>query len=262
MHTLSVIGPGSIDVIDAVADRLDGRVAVIEWSSDSENTAVEDTRYMVHADGTWSGQGEKTTLDRLLDQLSTTHEYALLSGTTRARVPTIVIGDKTAIESGTVIETVPDADSVDSSAVAESIKEYEPYITLATLIEQVKATPGAERSGAIATFTGRVRAKDSDDDSPTESLTFEKYDGVAEARMEKIESELAAREGVFSVTMHHRVGRIEDGEDIVFVVVLAGHRTEAFRTVEDGINRLKDEVPIFKKEVTTDEEFWVHDRSS
>jgi len=80
--------------------------------------------------------------------------------------------------------------------------------------------------------------------------------------MEKIESELAAREGVFSVTMHHRVGRIEDGEDIVFVVVLAGHRTEAFRTVEDGINRLKDEVPIFKKEVTTDEEFWVHDRSS
>jgi molybdopterin synthase catalytic subunit len=61
--------------------------------------------------------------------------------------------------------------------------------------------------------------------------------------------------------MHHRVGVIEDGEDIVFVVVLAGHREEAFRTVEDGINRLKDEVPIFKKERTTDEEFWVHEQS-
>jgi molybdopterin synthase catalytic subunit len=53
---------------------------------------------------------------------------------------------------------------------------------------------------------------------------------------------------------------IEAGEDIVFVVVLAGHRREAFRAVEDGIDRLKDEVPIFKKEATEAEEFWVHQR--
>ncbi|PSP53856.1 molybdopterin synthase, partial [Halobacteriales archaeon QH_7_68_42] len=50
------------------------------------------------------------------------------------------------------------------------------------------------------------------------------------------------------------------GEDIVFVVVLAGHRREAFRTVEDGIDRLKDEVPLFKKEVTVEETFWSHER--
>ena len=42
--------------------------------------------------------------------------------------------------------------------------------------------------------------------------------------------------------------------------MLAGHREEAFRTVEDGINRLKDEVPIFKKETTESEEFWLHER--
>jgi molybdopterin synthase catalytic subunit len=53
---------------------------------------------------------------------------------------------------------------------------------------------------------------------------------------------------------------IEAGEDIVFVVVLAGHRREAFRAVEDGIDRLKDEVPIFKKEATESETFWVHRR--
>jgi molybdopterin synthase catalytic subunit len=47
---------------------------------------------------------------------------------------------------------------------------------------------------------------------------------------------------------------------VLMLVVLAGHRTEAFRAVEDAINRLKDEVPIFKKEVTEDGEFWVHDR--
>ena len=51
---------------------------------------------------------------------------------------------------------------------------------------------------------------------------------------------------------------IEQGEDIVFVVVLAGHRREAIETVEDGIDRLKAEVPLFKKEVTVEGEFWAH----
>jgi molybdopterin synthase catalytic subunit len=125
----------------------------------------------------------------------------------------------------------------------------------------VKAGAGAERSGAIATFTGRVRSKDSDDDARTERLTFEKYAGVAAERMAAISEELAAREGVFDVRMHHRVGTMRAGEDIVFVVVLAGHREAAFRTVEDGINRLKDEVPIFKKETTEDDSFWLHEKA-
>jgi molybdopterin synthase catalytic subunit len=53
---------------------------------------------------------------------------------------------------------------------------------------------------------------------------------------------------------------VEAGEDIVFVVVLAGHREEAFKTVSEGINRLKAEVPLFKKEVTVEDSFWVHER--
>jgi molybdopterin synthase catalytic subunit len=78
--------------------------------------------------------------------------------------------------------------------------------------------------------------------------------------MARIREELESRDGVFEVVLHHRTGVVEAGEDIVFVVVLAGHRREAFRTVEDGIDRLKDEVPLFKREVTVEEEFWVHDR--
>jgi molybdopterin synthase catalytic subunit len=105
-----------------------------------------------------------------------------------------------------------------------------------------------------------VRAKEHDADAPTEYLQFEKYEGVADRRMRTIESELEEREGVLDVVMHHRTGVVPDGEDIVFVVVLAAHRGEAFETVEDGIDRLKDEVPLFKKEVTTEETFWVHER--
>ncbi|MFW6317217.1 MAG: molybdopterin synthase, partial [Halorubrum sp.] len=134
------------------------------------------------------------------------------------------------------------------------------WITRETLVERVEASADAERSGAIATFTGRVRARDAPDDDRTTHLAFEKYEGVAEARMDDIAAELTERDGVFDVRMHHRTGVIEAGEDIVFVVVLAGHRREAFRTVEDGIDRLKDEVPIFKKEATESETFWVHRR--
>jgi molybdopterin synthase catalytic subunit len=61
------------------------------------------------------------------------------------------------------------------------------------------------------------------------------------------------------VRLHHRMGVVPKGEDVVYVAVLAGHRAEGFETVEDGIDRIKDEVPLFKKEVTEDGEFWAHD---
>ena len=95
---------------------------------------------------------------------------------------------------------------------------------------------------------------------PTEYLEFERYDDVAAERMAALRSDLEARDGVYAVTTHHRTGVVEAGEHIVHVVVLAGHRGEAFETVSDGIDRLKEEVPLFKREVTVDEEFWVHDR--
>jgi len=78
--------------------------------------------------------------------------------------------------------------------------------------------------------------------------------------MDDIKRDLEEREGVYEVAMHHETGVVKVEEDAVHVVVLAGHRQEAFLAVEDGINRLKDEVPIFKKEVTEDGGFWVHDR--
>jgi molybdopterin synthase catalytic subunit len=127
-------------------------------------------------------------------------------------------------------------------------------------VAAVKRSASADRAGAIATFTGRVRERDGPDDDRTRYLEFEKFDDVADRTMRTIETDLEAREGVIDVRLHHRTGRVDAGEDIVFVVVLAGHRREAFRTVEDGIDRLKDEVPLFKKEVTAAETYWVHER--
>jgi molybdopterin synthase catalytic subunit len=259
MRTLTLVGPGAVDVADRLATRLDGQVATVEALPE---TAPRDTdaaaAYGLSAEGSWIGAGDGRTLDDLLDSLVPRYDYALVAGFADARLPAVALGD--AEPAGDVRRRVaPDAvDADDLAAVATAV---EPRVTLHSLVERAKASPDADRAGAIATFTGRVRMRDAPDDEPTTHLEFEMYDGVAAERLRAIRAELESRDGVYGVFMHHRTGVVRDGEDIVFVVVLAGHREEAFRTVEDGINRLKDEVPIFKKESTTDEEFWIHERS-
>lgn len=274
MHVLSVVGPDA--AARAVADRLANRLA--EESRVAEVHRTETTvgshdepataRYEFTDEG-WSATGTDRSVRDLLDDLAPDYDYALLVGVPEADVPTVAIGDESTGEvdtenderAGEVLLSAENAPDVDIAEVRARLDATEPYETLESLVAEVKRSEEAPYSGAIATFTGRVRAKDDLDDDPTEFLEFEKYEGVAEDRMAAITAELEERDGVFEVVMHHRTGVIEYGRDIVFVVVLAGHRDEAFQTVEDGINRLKDEVPIFKKEVTTDEQFWVHERS-
>jgi len=257
MKALNLVGPGAVELADRLVPRLDGRVATVETLPE---TAARDTdagaAYGLSADGSWIGAGDGETLPDLLDSLVPDFEFALTVGFDTARLPTVAIGDA----ADDPLVTLPDADA-DLDPVLDAVADVDPRVTLESLVDRAKASPLAERSGAIATFTGRVRVKDSDDDTRTTQLEFEKYEGVAADRMRTIREELEARDGVFEVLMHHRTGVLREGEDIVFVVVLAGHREEAFRTVEDGINRLKDEVPIFKKESTEEEEFWIHERA-
>lgn len=258
MKTLGIDGPGAATLCDRLLARLDGRVATIEARAETTAKTGATTAFEIGRDGAWSGAGEGRDLDSLLDSLAPSHEYAVLVGFPDVRVPTVTLDGADARET---IESVPDAESADLDAVLEAIADVEPRVTLESLVARVKSSPRADRAGAIATFTGRVRELDGEDDAPTSHLEFEKYEGIADERMATIRRELEDREGVQEVLMHHRTGVVAAGEDIVFVVVLAGHREEAFRTVEDGINRLKAEVPLFKKETTAESEFWVHDRS-
>ena len=274
MQPISILGPGATELAESLVDRLDGRVAVVIRTdgttdggvaverSDERSGRDAETVIDLGADGTWTGRGAVERFDDVLDRLAPDHDYLVAAGFSRLRVPTVLLGEDADPDDapGTVIasDTRPGALSVDD--LIDERDAAEPWITLEELVDRVRDAPGAERSGAIATFTGRVRATDAPDDDRTTHLAFETYEGVARERMDAIAAELTDRDGVFAVRMHHRTGVIEAGEDIVFVVVLAGHREEAFRTVRDGIDRLKEEVPIFKKETTEAEEFWVHQR--
>jgi molybdopterin synthase catalytic subunit len=255
MQLHGIVGPGADEVADRLADRLSdrGSVGVVRRG---ETDAPDWTAYVV-GDG-WTGIGGDRSVNDVLDDIARGHDYALLVGfPDAARVPQIAVGD--ADVEDPVLEVDPRDPDLD--AAVDAVAAADSYETLSSLVADLKRTPEADYAGAIATFTGQVRALEDEDDDWTESLTFEKYDAVAAERSETIREELEDRDGVLGVCLHHRVGRVDAGEDIVFVVVLAGHREEAFSAVSDGIDRLKEEVPIFKKEVTVDEEFWVHDRA-
>ncbi|MFC4542607.1 molybdopterin synthase [Halosolutus amylolyticus] len=273
MHVLGCLNRGAGEerreqVVDRVVDRLarEGRVGVVRYDATIADGAHEaltvggDVTYGLGADGDWTASGTGMTVGDAIDALAPDCDYAVVTGVPDLQYPVIAVGGD-ADDRDDVLATVDRAGELDEDALVTALEERDPHETLDSLVARVKRAPEAELSGAIATFTGRVRAKDDPDDARTEFLEFEKYDGVADGRMATIEAELEARDGVLAVELHHRTGVVRDGEDIVFVVVLAGHRDEAFRAVEDGINRLKDEVPLFKKEVTVDDEYWVHERS-
>ncbi|SFS40674.1 molybdopterin synthase [Halostagnicola kamekurae] len=277
MHVLGVLDRASSDparleaVVDRVVDRLSraGRVGVVRYDATIADGTQEsltpggDVTYELGADGDWAAAGTGLSIGDALDTLARDCAYAVVVGVSMPRYPSIVVGESDSNEeSGPVLASIASPADLESVPLREELEGYEPHETLDSLVSELKRSPKADRAGAIATFTGRVRARDDPEDDRTEYLEFEKYEGVAAQRMAAIREELEARDGVYEVRMYHRTGIVEDGEDIVFVVVLAGHRAEAFRTVEDGIDRLKDEVPLFKKEVTVEDEFWVHDRTS
>ncbi len=246
-----------------IASRLSqrGSVATVR-RTDHERTERERADAVDRADeltddGTWVGSGQNRSLDDVLERLAPEYDYAIADGFHDAEIPTVSLGETT--DDDETIVTAADPESVDVDVVVDVLDEQDSFETLESLVAAVKRSPDSEFAGAIATFTGRVRTKEGPADTATDYLEFERYDGVAEQKMEVIKEELEARDGVYEVLLHHRTGVVESEEDIVFVVVLAGHRSEAFETVEDGINRLKDEVPLFKKEVTVDDEFWAHE---
>ncbi|MFC7076280.1 molybdopterin synthase [Haloarcula halophila] len=275
MQVLGIVGhsdAGKTTLVERLTERLSerGRVATVKHCTHPPDVDTEGKDTARHRgagasetvaltdDGAWFATGEQRSLTETLDELAPEYDYALVEGYSDASIPKVVLGDREAADP--VVHRADSGGAADLDAVVDAMLDRDPYVTLEALVGEVKRSADEDRAGAIATFTGRVRARDSPDDPPTEFLEFERYDEVAADRMAELQRSLEDRDGVYAVALHHKTGVVKAGEDIVFVVVLAGHRGEAFRAVEDGINRLKEEVPLFKKEVTVEDEFWAHDR--
>jgi molybdopterin synthase catalytic subunit/molybdopterin converting factor small subunit len=111
------------------------------------------------------------------------------------------------------------------------------------------------RAGGIATFTGTVRRQSRGREVTL--LEYEAYAEMAEDVMEQIAAELIGRHELCAVAMHHRVGRLEVGEASVVIAVSAPHRHDALAACREAIDRLKETVPLWKKEVYEGGEEWI-----
>jgi molybdopterin synthase catalytic subunit len=112
--------------------------------------------------------------------------------------------------------------------------------------------PGA---GAICTFLGVVR--DNNLGREVNYLEYEAYPEMAVPAMQRIADEIRERWDVIEVAMVHRVGRLAIGEASVGIAVSSPHRAEAFEACHYAIDRLKETVPIWKKEAWADGEEWI-----
>ena len=123
--------------------------------------------------------------------------------------------------------------------------------------EVAALTRGRSDIGAVVTFTGICRGAEAGE--PIAALTLEHYAGMAEAEVARHVEAANARWHLLGVTVIHRYGRIEPGENIVLVVTAASHRHDAFAAAEFLMDYLKSNAPFWKKEVLAEgvEAGWV-----
>jgi molybdopterin synthase catalytic subunit len=179
-------------------------------------------------------------------------DFAVVEGFEDSDLPKIAIGD---VEAPNIVTRI--GGNVGLEELLKIAVEQPEYVTLDHLIARIRRSPKAKEAGAIGTFTGIVR--ELAEGERTEALEFESFDSVAKERIRTIEDDLKKREGILEVLIYHKTGRMVAGEDIVFIVILSGHREELFPALKDAIERVKAEVPIWKKEHTVSGDFWVHD---
>ena len=122
-------------------------------------------------------------------------------------------------------------------------------------VQQLSRDVQRPEDGAVVVFEGVVR--NNTKRRETTHLEYECYEEMALEQMRRIGEEVAARFAIGRVGIVHRLGRLQVGEASVVVVTSAPHRKPAFEAAFEAINRLKREVPIWKKEFFKDGAVWV-----
>jgi MoaE-MoaD fusion protein len=122
-------------------------------------------------------------------------------------------------------------------------------------VHRAEAAVAHPAAGAICSFTGVVR--DNNRGEAVTHLEYEAYGGMAEREMRRIAEEVAERWPGTRVAMVHRVGRLEIGEASVVISVSAPRRGDAFEACRHAIERLKESVPIWKKEFARSGAVWL-----
>jgi molybdopterin synthase catalytic subunit len=127
----------------------------------------------------------------------------------------------------------------------------------AAALEAKKLTQGRTDIGAVVTFAGVCR---SEGKNAIAALTLEHYPGMAEEEIARHAAEAQARWPLLGLTVIHRFGRLEPGDNIVLVVTASAHRAAAFEAAEFMMDYLKTQAPFWKREERAEGGAWVEAR--
>ena len=114
---------------------------------------------------------------------------------------------------------------------------------------------GNPAAGAIVTFAGTTRRDNAG--RKVTRLEYEAYEPMALSEMRKLAREAGQRWPIVRIAITHRIGAVEIGETSVAIAVSAAHRGAAFDACRFAIDRLKETVPIWKKEYFEGGEIWI-----
>jgi molybdopterin synthase catalytic subunit len=124
-------------------------------------------------------------------------------------------------------------------------------------VQQINNLVKRPTDGAVVTFDGIVR--NNFDGRAVRYLEYEAYAEMAERKMTEIGAEVRRKFAIGEIAIVHRLGRLEIGESSIVVAVAAPHRQAAFEACAYAMDRVKEEVPVWKKEFFTDgADHWVN----
>ena len=112
-----------------------------------------------------------------------------------------------------------------------------------------------DSNGAVVTFLGNTR--DNFEGKDVIRLEYEAYVKMAVRKLEEIRQEMMQEFGIEDIAIAHRIGVVDIGETSLVVAVASPHRTQAFQACHKVVDRVKEIVPIWKKEVYADGSRWV-----
>ena len=117
-------------------------------------------------------------------------------------------------------------------------------------VQQVNDLVKRPTDGAVVTFDGIVR--DNFDGRSVRYLEYEAYAAMAEKKLAEIGAEVQHKFAIGAIAIVHRIGRLEIGESSIVIAVAAPHRHAAFEACSYAMDRVKAEVPVWKKEFFAD----------
>jgi molybdopterin synthase catalytic subunit len=186
---------------------------------------------------------------------------ARLAGRFRVAVNQEFTGDDHALADGDELALIPPVAGGIGDAELPATRHVQLIATPLSL-DRCVAAVGGPGMGGIVTFTGMVR-RHSHGPSPerrevtVDHLEYEAYGTMAVREMTRLCEEIEAELPGTRLAVEHRLGRLVVGELAVVIAAAAPHRAEAFTACRAMIDRLKDRVPIWKKEVGDDGAEWI-----